>query len=170
MTPDYAALAQQTFDKLQAINRDTAARYQSISVDLPSRLSVAEYEQFSRMCLSIADTGWRSFESVNLLVEIATLIDDPKRLLAIGHIGLQLSGYSFEPSLSYFQLVVRLIELDRTSDLPRIERGGLTLHEQYHHASGLISGYFKAAVFVVSYADRADLNYWINVTVALLAV
>lgn len=170
MTPDYAALAQQTFDKLQAINRDTAARYQSISVDLPSRLSVAEYEQFSRMCLSIADTGWRSFESVNLLVEIATLIDDPKRLLAIGHIGLQLSGYSFEPSLSYFQLVVRLIELDRTSDLPRIERGGLALHEQYHHASGLISGYFKAAVFVVSYADRADLNYWINVTVALLAV
>lgn len=170
MTPDYAALAQQTFDKLQAINRDTASRYQSISLDLPARLSVAEYEQFSRICLSIADTGWRSFESVNLLLEIATLIDDPKRLLAIGHIGLQLSGYSFEPSLSYFQLVVRLVELDRTSDLSQLEQAGLTLHEQYRHASGLISGYFKAAAFVMSYADREGLNHWIHVTVALLAV
>ena len=64
-TPEEAA------ERLWLINRDTASRFRLTIVALGAVFSSEQINRFAESCVIIGDSGWRSFETVNLLLEIA---------------------------------------------------------------------------------------------------
>ena len=150
-------------EQLSLINRDTAARFRSTVASLEAVLDPEQINRLAESCVTIADSGWRSFETVNLLLEIAALTDHPSRLMEIMKAAEQLSGYSFEPAANYLQMVLGAVEAFHSKEVLELEQAGLALHFKYQHASGLIGGYFSAAQIILASCDSDNLLCWVEV-------
>jgi nitric oxide reductase NorD protein len=155
--------AEEAAERLRLINRDTAELFGSTVASLETVLSPDQIKYFTESCVSIADSGWRSFETVNLLLEFAALSDHPPRLMVITNVAEQLSGYSFEPAANYLQMVLDGFAIDRLADIVELEQAGLALHAKYPQASGLIGSYFSAARILLARDDTDNLFCWVEV-------
>lgn len=118
---------------------------------------------FAEDCLVVADSGWRSFEPLNTLLDLTPDLQSANRLLQTSGCCRQLSGYSYEPVQAYLELVAGGV--DAAEDLGELETLGLSLHQQYQHASSLVAAYFRAAASVLG---NRDLGAW-TALVQLLA-
>ena len=150
-------------ERLRLINKETAARFRSTIVDLGAIFSREEINSFAEICVNIADSGWRSFETVNLLLEIAAVTDHPVRLMEVSKAAEKLSGYSFEPAASYLQMLLVTDDVGGSKEVSELEHAGLALHTKYQHASGLIAGYFSVAQTLLSRGDEDNLLCWVEV-------
>jgi nitric oxide reductase NorD protein len=155
--------AEEAADRLWLINRDTAARFRSTIASLEAVFAPEQINRLAESCVIIADSGWRSFETVNLLLEIAAVTEHPARLMEITKAAEQLSGYSFEPAANYLQMVLGAVEVGHSKEISELEQAGLALHSKYQHASGLIGGYFSAAQIVLARGDSDNLLRWVEV-------
>ena len=160
-----AQIVAKTTAQLVPINTDTAARFKAVAGNLS--LSADHLKRFSEHSLNIATAGWRSYESLNALLEVAELIEDSGQLPEIARAGEGFAGYSFEPSMRYFQLVAETIRCGKLDVLTAVQFGGQQIQDKYRHASNLISGYFVAALSIVRNYEVADVLLWANVAVAL---
>ena len=156
-TPEDAA------ERLWLINRDTASRFRLTIVALGAVFSSEQINRFAESCVIIGDSGWRSFETVNLLLEIAEVIDHPARLMEITKAAEQLSGYSFEPAANYLRLLLGAVEVGYSRQISELEQAGLALHAKYQHASGLIGGYFRVAQALLARGDADNVLSWVEV-------
>ena len=155
--------SEEAAERLWLINRDTAERFRSTIASLGTVFPPEHINHFAKSCVTIADSGWRSFETVNLLLEIAALSDDPTRLMEITNATEQLSGYSFEPATNYLQLLLGAVEFGQSKEISALEQAGLALHSKYAHASGLIGGYFSAGQNLLARGDGDNLLRWVEV-------
>ncbi len=163
MEPKSTHSAEEAADRLWLINRDTAARFRSTIASLEAVFAPEQINRLAESCVIIADSGWRSFETVNLLLEIAAVTEHPARLMEITKAAEQLSGYSFEPAANYLQMVLGAVEVGHSKEISELEQAGLALHSKYQHASGLIGGYFSAAQIVLARGDSDNLLRWVEV-------
>ena len=163
MEPKSTHSAEEAADRLWLINRDTAARFRSTIASLEAVFAPEQINRLAESCVTIADSGWRSFETVNLLLEIAAVTEHPARLMEITKAAEQLSGYSFEPAANYLQMVLGAVEVGHSKEISELEQAGLALHSKYQHASGLIGGYFSAAQIVLARGDSDNLLRWVEV-------
>ncbi len=163
MEPKSTQSVEEAADRLWLINRDTAARFRSTIASLEAVFAPEEINRLAESCVTIADSGWRSFETVNLLLEIAAVTEHPARLMEITKAAEQLSGYSFEPAANYLQMVLGAVEVGHSKEISELEQAGLALHSKYQHASGLIGGYFSAAQIVLARGDSDNLLCWVEV-------
>ena len=163
MEPKSTQSVEEAADRLWLINRDTAARFRSTIASLEAVFAPEEINRLAESCVTIADSGWRSFETVNLLLEIAAVTEHPARLMEITKAAEQLSGYSFEPAANYLQMVLGAVEVGHSKEISELEQAGLALHSKYQHASGLIGGYFSAAQIVLARGDSDNLLRWVEV-------
>ncbi|MFT7220423.1 MAG: nitric oxide reductase NorD protein [Candidatus Azotimanducaceae bacterium] len=155
-----------TLERLRAINKGTAEQFSTAIPSLQAKCTSAELAELSSLCFSIADAGWRSFECVELLLDIARATDDVERLIEIARLGEAFSGHSFEPSKRYFQLV-RDSSVD-TATIRAIEQAGLALQGKYAHAAGLLANYFETAQIVSQSYSTADVAVWVALLKALI--
>ena len=163
MEPKSTHSTEEAADRLWLINRDTAARFRSTIATLEAVFAPEQINRLAESCVIIADSGWRSFETVNLLLEIAAVTEHPARLMEITKAAEQLSGYSFEPAANYLQMVLGAVEVGHSKEISELEQAGLALHSKYQHASGLIGGYFSAAQIVLARGDSDNLLRWVEV-------
>ncbi|MBT5444015.1 MAG: hypothetical protein HOK91_14655, partial [Gammaproteobacteria bacterium] len=165
MEPKSTHSTEEAADRLWLINRDTAARFRSTIATLEAVFAPEQINRLAESCVTIADSGWRSFETVNLLLEIAAVTEHPARLMEITKAAEQLSGYSFEPAANYLQMVLGAVEVEvgHSKEISELEQAGLALHSKYQHASGLIGGYFSAAQIVLARGDSDNLLCWVEV-------
>lgn len=163
MTPKSTYTSEEAAERLWLINRDTATLFRSTITSLESVLSADQVIHFIGSCVTIADSGWRSFETVNLLLEIAAVKQHQTRLMDISNAACQLSGYSFEPAANYLQLVLDAVEDGQSKEISELEQAGLALHLKYQHASGLIGGYFSAARILLARGESENLLHWVEV-------
>ena len=163
MEPKSTHITEEAAERLWLINRDTAARFRSTIASLGAVFTPEQINRLAESCVTIADSGWRSFETLNLLLEIAAETDHPERLMEITKAAEQLSGYSFEPAANYLQMVLGAVEVGHSKEISELEQAGLALHSKYQHASGLIGGYFSAAQIVLARGDRDNLLCWVEV-------
>jgi nitric oxide reductase NorD protein len=137
--------------RLVKMNHKTAERFRQIAEVLPAGMSAEDFNLFSSACLSIADTGWKSYESVDLLLSISAHTGNQvglttARLVAVAQYGTTLCGYSHEPAMSYFRFIESTLDLAiPDSPLLIVETVGGRLHSKYQHASALVANYFQAA-------------------------
>ncbi len=68
MEPKSTHSAEEAADRLWLINRDTAARFRSTIASLEAVFAPEQINRLAESCVIIADSGWRSFETVNLLL------------------------------------------------------------------------------------------------------
>lgn len=155
-----------TRGRLAQVNPDTAKRFEQLSAALERRFSEDELATYCDHCLVIADSGWRSYEALDQYLALAMRLNDSE-LLDAGAVGRRLSGYSYEPSLNYFQTIDRVLTLERSDLLPAIDRLALSVQSQYPHASALVTGCLKSAAAVL--AATGQLESWLTVTTGLLA-
>ena len=116
-------MTEEAAKRLSLINQDTAERFRST---IASRRAVFTAEQINHLaesCVIIADSGWRSFETVNLLLEVAT-VTDAARLIEIMKAAKQLSGYSFEPAANYLRMVLLATEAGHPKEVAELEQAG----------------------------------------------
>ena len=118
-------------------------------------------EEFCELCLALAGAGWKSYESLNLYLSIATQLPDDSVLLGVGRMCLQFSGYSFEPTNRYLELVAGIIEHERYVYLPEIEEVACLYQDRYHHASGMLADYFLAAAVQLSEHENSLFRAWL---------
>ncbi|MFP6792170.1 MAG: hypothetical protein VB996_02755 [Pseudomonadales bacterium] len=163
MEPKSTHSTEEAAERLWLINRDTAARFRSTIASLGAVFAPEQINRLAESCVTIADSGWRSFETVNLLLEIAAVTDHPARLMEITKAAEQLSGYSFEPAANYLQMVLGAVEVGHSKEISELEQAGLALHSKYQHASGLIGVYFSAAQILLARGDRDNLLCWVEV-------
>ncbi len=153
---------QTALGRLQKVNAATAVSFDRLMSELEPRLDLASRERFAGSCVTIADAGWRSFEPVDTLLEIAADPVFSDRLLAIGRYGEHLSGYSYEPVLSYFRLVLACPD----QPMQGVEETGARLHQKYQHASALVGGFFRLAQDLVT--DPKECQAWLAVVDGML--
>lgn len=155
-----------TLERLRTINRGTAEQFSNAIPSLQAKCNSVELAEISSLCLTIAEAGWRSFECVELLLDIALAADDVGRLIEIARHGETFSGYSFEPSKRYFQLV-RDSSVD-TVTIRAIEQAGLALQSQYAHAGGLLANYFETAQIVSESYSTENVEVWVALFLAFI--
>ncbi|MBO6556285.1 MAG: hypothetical protein JJ957_07265 [Pseudomonadales bacterium] len=140
-------------EKLYGINQKVSERFVEVCGQL-DQLPRADLVQFAEDCLAVADSGWRSFEPLNTLLNMAEDLQASNRLMVTSGYCRELSGYSYEPVQAYLELVSHSIESG--GSLQALEETGLSLHGQYQHASSLVAGYFRSAICLVDANDRDD--------------
>lgn len=153
-------------ESIARVSPDTAVRFAEVSQRLMSLLEPEEYESWASCCGDIANSGWRSFEAVNTLLDISerlAVISGGKGLLKVGEYGLKLTGYSFDPPLRYFEGVEELITRQALDRLAPIERGGAAIRGKYEHASGLIADYFETAFDLGGRLPVAEIEHWTDI-------
>lgn len=151
---------QETYERLKPVNRAMADRYFGITGNLT--LSEAELHSFSEQCLAIAEAGWRSFESVNALLDVAPRVGSTDVLLQVCRTGGVLLGYSFEPALNYFRSVAAAYDHEQQQNLAAFETCGLSLHTRLPHASGLVAGFFRTGSVVLGAVPSDCFADWLG--------
>lgn len=142
-----SAAAQQ----LRTINQKIGDKF-VVVCDSLAPLSGQEMQVFADDCLAIADSGWRSFEPLNILLAAASELQASGRLLSTSQRSRQLSGYSYEPVQAYLNFATE--HQNDLEHLEPLELLGLSLHQQYQHASSLMTAYFNAAGRVLGCGDE----------------
>jgi len=150
--------------QLQPINQKISERFVLVCSELDDA-GEDLLKAFAEDCLAVADSGWRSFEPLNTLLDITPDLQAANRLLQTSGCCRQLSGYSYEPVQAYLELVTEGIEA--ADDLAEFETLGLSLHQQYQHASSLVAAYFRAAISVLG---NRDLAAWTALVQHLAAI
>ncbi len=169
-------IVREAADELHLINPKIGDRFVTVSRKLAA-LDSDQLAAFADDCLVVADSGWRSFEPLNTLLDIAGELP-AERLLQTSRCCRQLSGYSYEPVQAYLDLVSEHLinnKVDKEGyrkgsikddqkpvlddpatghQLEQLESLGLSLHQQYQHASSLISAYFRSASDVLGIDDQ----------------
>lgn len=170
MTADHTARpdAERIRAALAAVSKDVAAAYEKTVEQLWQRPGFDEHgcTVFSEACLEIAQSGWRCIDSVSKLLVIAPQIDQQSRLLEIVVLGQRFSGYSYEPALRYLELVEAALSHGR-DDIKLLETASLELLDQYPHATGLISSYFRAAGCLVTAVSLQERETWTQLVTRL---
>ena len=123
---------------LGRINQDTAELFKTTMAAIENVVSPRQSQLLVEGCLNIADSGWRSHEVIDLLLQLARVELHQKRLVGIVRMTEQLSGYSYEPPLSYLRLLCDR-KSEEIDDLLAVEQTGLSLHLKFKHASGSVS-------------------------------
>ena len=155
-------MTEEAAKRLSLVNQDTAELFRSTIASLRAVLTVEQINHLAESCVTIADSGWRSFETVNLLLEVAT-VTDAARLIEIMKAAEQLSGYSFEPAANYLRMVLLATETGHPKEVAELEQAGLALYSKYQHATGLIGAYFSAARIILASGDSDNLLCWVDV-------
>ncbi len=154
----------ETASLLAQVSAETAARYVDVANQLALATSPENLSDFSAVSASIADSGWRSFEPVNRLLDIASLVLDKTldgdRLLAVARYGDSLSGYSFEPVSRYFDVVMALAAAGEINRLDSIQRAGNRLRENLPGATTLF-GQFYTGAGDVALNNGAEVDAWL---------
>jgi len=156
-----SAVIEETAGTLASASHDTAVRYRRFCTD--SSMSDEVMNSFSGICRDIVSAGWKSHESVDAYLDVALLGPDGLELVRVGHLGRQFSGYSFEPSVRYFELVGQAIVSGRESLLPSVEAQGLNLQSRYQHAAGLLAEFFLCAKKRMASLGPDEFNAWLDV-------
>lgn len=136
-----------TIFQLKQVSQDTADRFAALAVELPKRLSTDDFEEYAGICVSIAESGWRSFVPVNLLIDIARFEDVD--LLRVARFGNSLSNYSFEPASRYLETVRSLARSGRLDRLPAMEAAGNRLAKSNPGATTLIAQFFEVSRLIL---------------------
>ena len=142
--------------RLRTINRKTGDRFAEVCAGL-GHLSPEQLSQFAEDAIAIADSGWRSFEPLNLLLDLGERLN-AERLIRVAACSRQISGYSCEPALAY----LRLVHSHPSMELDRVEHPGLALHKSYQHASTLLAGYFRSAAGILDHCGISDQAAWFS--------
>ena len=158
---------------ISRINHETGDLFAEVAGRLGPELSPADLSRWSAYALNIADTGWRSFEAVNSLLSISEALcrqAGSEQLLETCGYGSELTGYSFDPPLRYFEGVRLLLDTNNLRYLAPIESGGKSIHLRYEHASGLITDYFQLAFDLADKLTTSEFDDWVRVVIGMSEV
>ena len=161
------ATIQTTTENLAKGSKETARLFAQSVEDVVWQSSTGR-EEFCSLCEAMGGAGWKSYESLNVYLNMAAQLPDEETLLGVGRLCRQLSGYSFEPTNRYLAFVSVVIELQRYESLRGVEQIAVLYQERYHHASGLLADYFAAAGVQVSLLEGPAFEAWLDAAAKLV--
>lgn len=148
---------------LLRLNRASAERFDIVATRVGERMSPEVLATWCSQVRAIAGSGWHAFESANAYVEVTEALieragDDA--VVDVGRFGLALSGFSYEPSATWFRGVAGLLAADRLDRLPAVEAICTEIRGRFPHASTLIGDFLRAAFSIAATESAAALASW----------
>ena len=136
-------------------------------------MPTAAAAEWGRTCLAVASSGWHAWEAAGVYIRLTPVLVEQLGVdvtLDAGRYGESLSGYSFEPSQTWFLGLERLVGTgDPQQRIELATRTGNKVREQYPHASNLISEFFRRYAALVGFLSFQDLEAWTTVLGEVMA-
>ncbi|MCZ6873644.1 MAG: hypothetical protein O7G88_08965 [bacterium] len=139
-----------TYDRLAALSASVAQRYADVSTEIQASLTASQFSKWQQYCLSLAQCGWRSWESAESFISLSPLL--------LQHLGAQqawawadystaLAATSADVATAFLQAAKPFLQhaLAHEQSLSLWVQGGQWLLHRYPSRPSLAADYFRVS-------------------------